>query len=172
LWGVHNLQIWLSHGFTSLRDTEEDDLAYEQLTLRDSVQRGLVTGPRIVSAGHFISVTGGPGDADILAPDQALPRRPNLADTVDEVSRAVRGDIKCGADWIKLMATGGVLDPISDYRVQESSEEQTARAVEVAHRAGKRVWRTPRAPRGSRRRSGQAWTRSNTAPCWTRKARR
>jgi imidazolonepropionase-like amidohydrolase len=139
LWGVRNLQIWLSHGFTSLRDAGEDDLAYGQLALRDSVQRGLVTGPRIVSAGHFISVTGGHGDADVLAPDQALPRRPNLADTVDEVSRAVRGDIKYGADWIKLMATGGVLDPISDYRVQELSEEQMVRAVEVAHRAGKRV---------------------------------
>jgi imidazolonepropionase-like amidohydrolase len=139
LWGVHNLQIWLSHGFTSLRDAGEDDLAYGQLALRDSVQRGLITGPLIVSAGHFISVTGGHGDADVLAPDQALPRRPNLADTVDEVSRAVRADIKYGADWIKLMATGGVLDPTSDYRVQELSEEQMARAVEVAHRAGKRV---------------------------------
>ncbi len=37
------------------------------------------------------------------------------------------------------MATGGVMDPISDYRVQELSEEQMARAVEVAHRAGKKV---------------------------------
>ncbi len=52
---------------------------------------------------------------------------------------AVRHDIKHGADWIKLMATGGVMDPMSDYTVQELSEEQMARAVEVAHRAGKRV---------------------------------
>jgi imidazolonepropionase-like amidohydrolase len=37
------------------------------------------------------------------------------------------------------MATGGVMDPMSDYRVQELSEEQMARAVELAHRAGKRV---------------------------------
>jgi len=75
----------------------------------------------------------------VLAPDQALARRPNIADTVDQMSVAVRRDIKYGADWIKLMATGGVGDPISDYRVQELSEEQMARAVEVAHRAGKRV---------------------------------
>jgi len=139
LWGVRNLQVWLDHGFTALRDAGEDDLGYGQLALRDSVARGLITGPRIFSAGHFISVTGGHGDADVLAPEQALPRRPNLADTVDDVSRAVRLDIKYGADWIKLMATGGVLDPISDYRVQELSEEQMARAVEVAHRAGKLV---------------------------------
>jgi imidazolonepropionase-like amidohydrolase len=55
------------------------------------------------------------------------------------MSRAVRRDIKYGADWIKLMATGGVMDPISDYRVEELSEEQMAKAVEVAHRAGKKV---------------------------------
>lgn len=52
---------------------------------------------------------------------------------------AVQHDIKHGADWIKLMATGGVMDPMSDYTVQELSEEQMARAVDVAHRAGKRV---------------------------------
>jgi len=139
LWGVHNLQIWLDHGFTAPRCAGESDLGYGQLALRDSIQQGLIIGPRIVSAGNFISVTGGHGDADVLAPDQELARRPNLADTVDDVSRAVRHDIKYGADWIKLMATGGVLDPLSDYRVQELSEEQMSRAVEVAHRAGKRV---------------------------------
>ena len=139
IWGVHNLQIWLDHGFTALRDAGEDDLAYGQLALRDSIEKGLIRGPRMVSAGNFVSVNGGHGDADVLAPDQALPRRPNIADTVDAVSVAVRRDIKFGADWIKLMATGGVMDPISDYRVEELSEEQMAKAVEVAHRAGKKV---------------------------------
>jgi imidazolonepropionase-like amidohydrolase len=55
------------------------------------------------------------------------------------VSRIVRRDIKFGADWIKLMATGGVMDPISDYRVQELSDAQMVRAVEDAHRAGHKV---------------------------------
>jgi imidazolonepropionase-like amidohydrolase len=139
IWGVHNLQIWLDHGFTSLRDAGESDLAYGQFALRDGIKMGLIRGPRIVSAGNFISVTGGHGDADVLSPDQALARRPNLADTVDEVSEAVRHDLKYGADWIKLMATGGVTDPLSDYTVEELSEAQMARAVEVAHRAGKHV---------------------------------
>jgi imidazolonepropionase-like amidohydrolase len=139
LWGVHNLQVWLDHGFTSLRDPGESDAAYGQIALRDAIRKGLIRGPRIVSSGNFISITGGHGDNDPLAPDQALPRRPNIANTVDQVSDAVRYDIKYGADWIKLMATGGVLDPFSDFRMQELSEEQMARAVEVAHRAGKRV---------------------------------
>lgn len=139
LWGVRNLQVWLQKGFTALRDAGEYDQSYGQLALRDSINMGLIQGPHMFSAGSFISVTGGHGDADLLAPDQALPRRPNLADTLDGVSIAVRRDIKYGADWIKLMATGGVMDVMSDYRVQELSEEQMAKAVEVAHRALKRV---------------------------------
>ena len=51
----------------------------------------------------------------------------------------MRRDLKYGADWIKLMATGGILDPFSDYKTQELSEAQMAKAVEVAHRAGRRV---------------------------------
>jgi imidazolonepropionase-like amidohydrolase len=139
LWGVHNLQIWLDHGFTALRDAGESDLDYGQLALRDSIKIGLIRGPRMVSAGNYISVTGGHGDADVLAPDDALPRRPNLSDSVGDMPAAVRHDIKYGADWIKLIATGGISDPMSDFNVQELSEEQMREAVEVAHRAHKRV---------------------------------
>jgi len=58
---------------------------------------------------------------------------------VDEVAVAVRRDLKYGADWIKLMATGGVGDVLSDFRMQELSEEQMAKAVEIAHRAHRKV---------------------------------
>jgi imidazolonepropionase-like amidohydrolase len=139
LWGVRNLQVWLDHGFTALRDAGEPDQGYGQLALRDSIKEGLIMGPRMVSAGSFISVSGGHGDADFLAPDQAMPRRPNIADTVDQVAVAVRRDIKYGADWIKLMGTGGVLDLQSDFNVQDLSDKQMAKAVEVAHRAGRKV---------------------------------
>ncbi|HXM12798.1 MAG TPA: amidohydrolase family protein [Terriglobales bacterium] len=139
VWGVHNLQIWLDHGFTAMRDACEGDAFYGQFALRDSINLGLIRGPRMVSAGSCISLNGGHGDGDVLAPDVGLPRGPNIADTPDEIAVVVRRDIKYGADWIKLMATGGVLDPISDYRVQELSEEQMAKAVEIAHRAGKKV---------------------------------
>ena len=139
IWGVRNLQVWLDHGFTALRDACEGDPAYGQLALRDSIAAGLIRGPRMVSAGGCVSLTGGHGDDDVLAPDAGLVKHPNIADSVDDISRVVRRDIKYGADWIKLMATGGVMDAISDYRVQELSEEQMAKAVEIAHRAGKKV---------------------------------
>ena len=139
LWGWHNLQTYLNGGFTTLRDAGEYDAFYGQFALRDSVKTGLIQGPRLICAGSVVSVTGGHGDGDSLAPDFALPRRPNIADTVDEIGVAVRRDLKYGADWIKLMATGGVGDPLSDFNVQELSEEQMAKAVEIAHRAHKRV---------------------------------
>ncbi|HSC46010.1 MAG TPA: amidohydrolase family protein [Candidatus Acidoferrum sp.] len=139
IWGVRNLQVWLDHGFTAVRDACEGDDGYGQFALRNSVEKGLIKGPRLSAAGGCLSLTGGHGDRDVLAPDKALTAGPNIADNVDQMSVAVRRDIKYGADWIKLMATGGVMDPISDYTVQELSEEQMAKAVEIAHRAGKKV---------------------------------
>ncbi|MGE5737190.1 MAG: metal-dependent hydrolase family protein, partial [Acidobacteriota bacterium] len=139
LWGVRNLRIWLDKGFTALRDACESDRYYGQIALRNSIQQGLIQGPRMIVAGQCLSLTGGHGDSDQLAVDEELPRRPNIADTVDEVATAARHDIKYGADWIKLMATGGVMDTLSDFRVQELSEAQMAKAVEVAHRANKKV---------------------------------
>ncbi len=140
LWGVRNLNLLMDHGFTAVRDAcEAVGWDYGQIALRDSIERGLLRGPRITAAGSCISLTGGHGDEDVLAPGQSLPQRANIADTVDQINVAVRHDLKYGADWIKLMATGGVMDPISDYRVQELSEQQMARAVELARRAGKRV---------------------------------
>ncbi len=139
LWGVYNLRLWLDHGFTAVRDACEGPADYPQFALRNSVNRGLILGPRISAAGSCISLTGGHGDGAPFSPDIDLPPGKNIADTTDDVARVVRRDIKYGADWIKLMATGGVMDPISDYHVQELSEEQMAKAVEVAHRAGKKV---------------------------------
>jgi len=139
LWGVYNLRLWLDHGFTSVRDACEGPADYPQFALRDSVKRGLILGPRITAAGGCISVSGGHGDGSPLPADLQLPHGQNVADTVDDIDRVVRRDIKYGADWIKLMATGGVMDPISDFHVQELSEAQMAEAVVVAHRAGKRV---------------------------------
>ena len=139
LWGVYNLRIWLDHGFTALRDACEGPEDYPQFALRDSANRGIIQGPRISAAGSCISLTGGHGDGAPFSADVPLPRGANIADTPDEMARVVRRDIKYGADWIKLMATGGVMDPISDFHVQELSEAQMATAVEVAHRAGKKV---------------------------------
>jgi imidazolonepropionase-like amidohydrolase len=139
IYGVHNAATYLRQGFTTMRDAGESDRYYGQFALRDSIRSGLVEGPRLLCAGGFVSVSGGHGDADSLAPNYALAPQANIADNVEQVGVVVRRDLKYGADWIKLMASGGVMDPLSDFNVQELSEEQMAKAVEIAHRANRRV---------------------------------
>ena len=137
--GLMNAQTYLRRGFTTLRDAGTTDYAYDTVALRNAFARGAFDGPRLFVAGVPISVTGGHADLNPLAPDVPMVRGPNIADTVDEIRVAVRHDIRNGVDWIKLMGTGGVADSLSDYNVQELSEDQMRAAVEVAHRARRRV---------------------------------
>jgi imidazolonepropionase-like amidohydrolase len=139
LTGLMNAQTYLRRGFTTLRDAGTTDYAYDTVALRNAFARGMFDGPRLFVAGVPISVTGGHADLNPLAPDVPMVRGPNIADTVDEMRVAVRHEIRNGVDWIKLMASGGVLDSLSDYNVQELSDDQIRAAVEVAHRAGRRV---------------------------------
>jgi imidazolonepropionase-like amidohydrolase len=139
LLGLQNAQTYLHRGFTTLRDAGSSDYGYDTVSLRNAFNRGMFDGPRMFVAGVPLSVTGGHGDLNALAPDVPMPRAPNIADTPDEMRIAVRRDLRNGVDWIKLMASGGVMDVLSDYNMQELSEEQIRAAVEVAHRAGRRV---------------------------------
>lgn len=139
LLGLMNAQTYLRRGFTTLRDAGATDYAYDTVALRNAFNRGMFDGPRMFVAGVPLSVTGGHGDMNALAPDVPMPRAPNIADTPDEMRIAVRRDLRNGVDWIKLMASGGVMDVLSDYNMQEFSDEQIRAAVEVAHRAGRRV---------------------------------
>ncbi|MGH8253864.1 MAG: amidohydrolase family protein [Steroidobacteraceae bacterium] len=137
--GAYKVHQYLMRGVTTLRDAGETNVYYPQFALRDSIASGLIEGPRMLCAGMLISVSGGHADDDATAVDFGMPKRPNIADTVDELRVAVRRDLKYGADWIKLMASGGIVDLYSDFRAQELSEEQMAAAVDLAHRAGRRV---------------------------------
>jgi imidazolonepropionase-like amidohydrolase len=56
--GVSNLQLWLKHGFTVVRDACEPYPSYPQFALREGVEKKLITGPRIVAAGSCVSLTG------------------------------------------------------------------------------------------------------------------
>jgi imidazolonepropionase-like amidohydrolase len=139
LWGVRNLREWLERGFTTIRVAGSDDPGYSQFALRLGVERGFFPGPRVAAAGGFLSLTGGHGDGNVLAPDQPMPPGPNIADTIDELARAVRRDLKYGADWIKLMATGGIHDMGTDFNTPELSLEQMRLAVRLARAAGRKV---------------------------------
>ena len=64
-----------------------------------------------------------------------LPRRPNIADTVDDVAKAVRRDIKYGADWIKLMGTGGVAD-LTARTVAQKMGENLGQSIVIENKPG------------------------------------
>ena len=135
--GVANARKTLLAGFTTVRDLGSRDFA--DVALRDAIAAGRIPGPRMLVAVKSLSATGGHGDDNELPEDIHVERYKALADGPEEIRQKVRENVKYGADWIKLMATGGVMDTLSDFRVQELSEAQMAKAVEVAHRANKKV---------------------------------
>ena len=102
-------QITLMAGFTTVRDLGGSGV---NIALRDAINRGEVTGPRIFTAGKSIATTGGHADPTNgyrreLMPD-AGPKE-GVADGVDQCREAVRWRYKNGADLIKVTGTGGVL---------------------------------------------------------------
>lgn len=94
--------------------------------LRDAQSAGLVQGPRIVAVNQVVCMTGGHG--------AWIGRQ---ADGPDEVVKAVREQIKAGADCIKFIATGGVMTPGVQPGAQQLTEEELRAGISEAHKAAK-----------------------------------
>jgi imidazolonepropionase-like amidohydrolase len=116
----------LMGGVTTVRDMGGKDGV--DIILRDAVQSGMISGPRMVVSGKLICMTGGHG--------WPMGRE---ADGPDAVRSAAREQIKAGADIIKLMATGGVLTPNVEPGNDQLTEDELRAGVEEAHKAGKRT---------------------------------
>ena len=121
---VLNARLTLRAGITTVRDCG----AANQIVIEiaKAVERGLIEGPRIRAAGRVVTMTGGHG--------HFIGRE---ADGPDEVRKAVRAEIKGGANFIKVMATGGVLTPGVDPSQTAFQIEEMQAAVEEAHKAGR-----------------------------------
>ena len=113
----------LQAGFTSVRTLGGRDGA--DPALRDAQASGLVEGPRIVATNLVICMTGGHG--------AWIGRE---ADGPEDVRKAVREQLKAGADCIKLIATGGVMTPGVEPGAQQLTEAELRAGVEEAHKAG------------------------------------
>ena len=137
--GLMNAQAYLHRGFTTVRDAGTDDLGFGTIALRDAFAKKLFDGPRVLASGVPLSITGGHNDMNPLAPDVPLGQFPNIADTPDQARSAVHWNLKYGADWIKVMASGGVLDPFSDYTVQELADDTLKAIVTTTHQAKRKV---------------------------------
>jgi len=129
--------VWLKEmverGFTTARDAGGADAGF-----RHAVEKKLTKGPRIFVAGRAISQTGGHGDkrwpssmACSCADLHGTMGR--VADGVPEVLKAVRDELRMGADHIKVMAGGGVSSPSDSLgHLQYSLEELRAMVEETA----------------------------------------
>ena len=133
LTGAANARATLRAGFTTVRDVGTFR-AFVDVALRRAIEAGHVPGPRMMCAGAYVTCTSGGGTLSGLAPDVVLPRqmRIGVADTPDEVRRAVRELVNGGADLIKVIATGAVLAPGTHPGAPELTEEQIRAAVEEA----------------------------------------
>ncbi len=108
--------------------------------LRDAIASGKVPGPRMRAAGQAISVTGGHGDINGYSPDvMAMFTGTNICNGADDCRRAVRQQIKEGADLIKITATGGVLSNTKAGLEQQFTHEELVAIVEAAHSMGRQV---------------------------------
>ncbi len=120
-------------GVTTVRDLGAQNCL--NVHLRDAVNAGVVPGPRICASGTLVCMTGGHGWPFGLE-----------ADGEAEVRKAVRQQLKAGADVVKLMATGGVMTLGVEPGAPQFTYEELKAGAEEAHKAGRRA-RLPRAGR-------------------------
>jgi imidazolonepropionase-like amidohydrolase len=121
--------VLLEAGVTSIRDVGSYD--DEAIALREAVRLGIVPGPRILSCGRIISATA-PGGAIFTTMYRE-------ADGVDDMRRAVREQLRRGADFVKLMATGARSVVAEDPEPAQMTFDELGAIVDEAHRMGVRV---------------------------------
>ena len=130
----------LMAGFTTVRDLGGSGV---NISLRKAVARGLVDGPRIITAGRAISASGGHMDNSVGFRDDAFNHKmgpdDGVADGRDQLIQAVRLQIKRGSDVIKIASTGGVLDLSENGSGAEFSIDEIKAVVETAKDYGLRV---------------------------------
>ncbi len=136
---LRNAQSMLGAGFTTLRSPGEFDGYYATADLKRAIARGDHMGPRLLVAPHPISATGGHGDFNNLMSDLEIHTPTRIADGPGELRKEIRRQFKYGADWIKLMMTGGVMSAGDDPNVSTYTLEEVTAAVEEVHRHGKRI---------------------------------
>ena len=128
----------LMAGFTTVADLGAGNQAI--FALRNAVRNGDVPGPRIIAAGSSVSIHGGHGDINGYRDDvMHLLSSESICSGADDCMRAVRTQVRAGADIIKITATGGVLSNTAAGLGQQFSDPELTAIVDSAHRMGRQV---------------------------------
>ncbi len=130
IYATAHARITLEKGFTSVRNIGAGNV--HDAALRDMVERGIVPGPRIAAATWGVGATGGHADINGWSAEIATPGYAMIADGPDELRRAVRHQIKYGADVIKVTASGGVLSHGNSLSDQAYDFEELKTIVDTA----------------------------------------
>jgi imidazolonepropionase-like amidohydrolase len=139
LQGLRLSQKLLKMGFTTVRIPGDMDYQYANIEIRNAINRGEFVGPRMLVAPHYLSALGGHADFNSFAPDGPKVQGPMIVDGVDEIRKAIRKEFKYGGDWIKVMASGGVMSQHDDPEVAPYSDEELRVMVEETHRHKKKI---------------------------------
>jgi imidazolonepropionase-like amidohydrolase len=126
----------LEAGFTTLRDVDSEGAGFADVAIRDAINKGIVPGPRLFVSTLAITITGGHMNHAGLNPDIVVPEPAALADSRDAMVAEVRRQVKYGADWIKLYATGTLrhVDPETLDSLSQVSLEEVQAVVAEAKR--------------------------------------
>lgn len=135
---VDNAKKTLMAGFTTIRNVGAPN--FDDMAIRKAINDGWIAGPRIQTAGHSFGITGGHCDENGYKPGlDDNDYRTGVADGVDEVRKAVRYQVKYGADVIKICATGGVLSEGDAVGATQYTYEEIKAVVDEAHKLERKV---------------------------------
>ena len=127
----------LEAGFTTIRDLGA--VEFVDVALRNAINRGEVPGPRMQVATLALGSTGGHNDLSGFSPYLKFTTFSGVADGVDDIRKAIRLQIKNGADVIKVMASAGVLSEEESVGAPQYSQEEMDVLVQEAAMWGRKV---------------------------------
>ena len=133
-------------GFTTVRDLGSRFVAsreFVDVALRNSINKGVIVGPRMLVATKGIGATGGHFDPTSGFRDFLFGRESDytdgIADGPEEIRKAVRFEVKNGADVIKAAVSGGVLSLADEVDTPQLTPAEMAALVDESHRLRKKV---------------------------------
>jgi imidazolonepropionase-like amidohydrolase len=130
----------LEVGVTTVRDLGSDQ--YMDIAMRDLINRGEMTGPRMFVVGYGLYITNTPYKPGLNPPAGGI------ADGVPEVLRVVRQQIAAGVDLIKMYGSTGTDDDVTGFETY--TYEEMKAAVDTAHQFGKKIAIHSYGPDGAR----------------------